>query len=146
MAITSFDKPTARVIGQRTVAALAALAAELGCEVESAGGSFDDGTFTCKVRYKLATVNGMDRDEAAFKRDCHLFYLEPEDYGAIINMPGGAARIVALAPGRSKRPIVIEYVARPGKRYVINADFVMKQRGRKYPWDKDTSTAAKAAR
>lgn len=140
--VARFDRAAAKAVGSRVPALLQALADEIGATVSYGGGSFDEGEFTCRVRFKLREVGGVNADQAAFCKSCGVFNLRPEDFDARIVTPRGEARIVGLAPGRSKRPIVIEYLAKPGKRWVIEDGFVRRQLGREFDWEKPAPTEA----
>jgi len=136
MPVTKIDKATARQLTDRALALLFPMMAEYGLAISPAGGTFDDAEFTLKVRLRLNQVNGVGADEATFRAHAHLYNLKPDDYGATINTPNGAARLVGLQTRRSKRPMLIEYANRPGKRYVIEDAYVRRCLGREYDWEK----------
>lgn len=138
MPITVIDKSTARQLTDRAIALLSPMMAEFGITISPAGGTFNDGQLTLKVALRLETVNGVAHDEASFRSHAAIYNLPASAYGATITTPSGPARLVAIQPRRSKRPIVIEYVSRPGKRYLIEDAFVRKCLGRQWDWEKRT--------
>jgi hypothetical protein len=132
--IEAFDKRAADAVLKQAVERLKAFADELGLEVRPAGGKFDAGVLTAKIEFRLATVNGVGREEAEFKKDCGVFNLQPADYGAEITLNGRKVKIAGLNRHGRKFPILV--IDNDGKRLVVGDEMVRKQLGREFAWEK----------
>ena len=108
MAITKFDKPICRVIGDEVAKALQAIADKHGLTVAPAGGVLSENgmRFTCKVEFNVTDPEAtLATERVAFGQWCGLYNLKPNDYGSIFTNKGSKYELIGFAVGRGKAPI-----------------------------------------
>lgn len=115
MEITAIDRAACKQIRDAVKPAVVAAAAELGLEVVFGNGSYDPaaGTFSTKIEF---VVPG--REEREFARNCGLFGLTADQFGAYFQSGGKRFRLTGFNPSAPKYPIKAEEVS-TGKTYKL---------------------------
>lgn len=123
--ITKFDRETARLIGDRVVAALGPLGKELGVVMKRGGGTFGEHTFTMKLEIGVVGDDGTvaSRTAEAFKQLAPLYGLSVDDLGKTFRSGGDVYTITGLATRRTKRPLLASR-GRSGKEYCFAVEDV----------------------
>lgn len=76
-------------------------AKEHGVEFQYMGGKFDDATFTPRILFK-----DVEGQASAFRRNCNLVGMKPEDHGRTFNHGGRTYTIIDLNFKSRRRPVI----------------------------------------
>lgn len=125
MKITKIDRATCRMIAESAEKMMKAFGDANGLDVAFRGGTFDSGTYTAKVEFKVReNAEGLSIDEAEFKRDAVLYGLKPENFGATFMLSGVAYTICGLKSSRRTGKPVLAKSAKTGGIYKFRSDDV----------------------
>lgn len=114
------NKQLAQKIGNQIPAALAELAAELGMTVTTAGGTFDSGSLTMKVKFEATTEAGAPANFASHARRIEL---PGECWGQRVSINGRTIQITGVNLRRRKYPVSGRDV-NTGGNYKFTADSI----------------------
>lgn len=114
------NKQLAQKIGNQIPAALAELAAELGMTVTTAGGTFDSGSLTMKVKFEATTEAGAPANFASHAR---MIRIPEECWGQRVSINGRTIQITGVNLRRRKYPVSGRDVETGGN-YKFTADTI----------------------
>ena len=117
--ITAFDRPIAAAMVRELRRLLEPFAEQHGLTVERQGGTYDATKLTLRFEVRVSeTADGRSGEQAEFEKYCFIAGLRPEDFGSEFAHNGTVYRVVAIAPKRSKNPVIAARV-KDGKRFVF---------------------------
>jgi hypothetical protein len=118
MKVKSFDRPTARVVGNAIESAVQGVAKEFGIIIQRVSGRYDEKLYTLKLECAVMS-NGQPTSRAAedFKRWATLYGLKPSDLHKQIVFLGEHYKVVGLKPKSRRYPILAERA--DGKRFKL---------------------------
>lgn len=127
MTITSFTKTTARSLGEEATRELAALCAKHGLSVSYAGGSFDGGSFTMKVKFTTEAAQSdptLSSEGRYYEMMREIEGLPP--LGTVIIADGRRVKIIGYNSRAPKMPIMLE--GEDGRRMKAAPSYVKRAR------------------
>jgi hypothetical protein len=103
MKITSLTSATCKLIETEMAEALREVAERHGLKVAPAGGSFNEGEFTAKVKWTVADpVASADLERRLFEEICVVFGVAPDAYGKTLVSKGVVYTLIGFDTRRSK--------------------------------------------
>ena len=125
--ITTMDKAAAKLLHEEADAALKAVAAKHGVLFAQQRSTYfaDSGEFNYKASFKLATIGGVDREQAEFERNAHLFGVSPDKYKTRFTTRDGEFELIGFDPGRPRFPVRARHVS-SGKVMLYTTDVLKK--------------------
>ena len=132
MKITHFDKQMCGTLGTAVEQALQKVGEEFGVKIQRKSGTYSPTSYTMKIEASVIGQDGivLSREAEDFKTYCHMFNLEPSDFGKTFVVDGTIYKIKGLSIRSSKFPILAENMLN-GKTFKLPERTVQRGLGRK---------------
>lgn len=121
---SSIDKQACLVIRTRAVEALEKVASDLGLNVNSNGGKFNDLAFSVKFEFSVKeNREGKSKAEVDLEKYSMMYGLPQGIFGKSFESMGALYKIINIRPNSRKYPIIAEDLAN-GRKFKFSAQRV----------------------